>query len=162
MLNKAATMEAHRRTRRDHAAETAQDYVRAIQQVEGQQASCRVVDLARAFGVSHVTVVRIVSRLKRDQLVTSERYGPIALTSSGRQLAAKAQRKHQIVYDFLRAIGVGDETAAIDAEGIEHHVSPQTLECFRLFDSKSMSDLGTADRRRNRSAMRDTNEVTDS
>jgi DtxR family manganese transport transcriptional regulator len=32
---------------------------------------------------------------------------------------------------FLRAIGVSEQVAAIDTEGIEHHVSRQTLDCFR-------------------------------
>ena len=31
---------------------------------------------------------------------------------------------------FLLALGVSPEVAAIDAEGIEHHVSQQTLDCF--------------------------------
>jgi DtxR family manganese transport transcriptional regulator len=121
----------HRRTRSDHANETAEDYVEAIEQEQRTSGKCRIVDLARQFDVSHVTVTKVVARLKREGLVTSERYGPLELTEAGRQLAAKSRRQHQIVYDFLRAIGVGEETAAIDAEGIEHHVSRQTLECFR-------------------------------
>lgn len=121
----------HRRTRSDHANETAEDYVEAIELEQRTNGKCRIVDLARQFDVSHVTVTKVVARLKREGLVTSERYGPLELTEAGRQLAAKSRRQHQIVYDFLRAIGVGEETAAIDAEGIEHHVSRQTLECFR-------------------------------
>jgi DtxR family manganese transport transcriptional regulator len=121
----------HRRTRSDHAAETAEDYAEAIEQIHREHGKCRIVDLARQFDVSHVTVTKVVARLKREGLVTSERYGPLELTPEGRQLAAKSRRQHQIVFDFLRAIGVGEETAAIDAEGIEHHVSRQTLECFR-------------------------------
>jgi DtxR family manganese transport transcriptional regulator len=115
----------HRRTRSDHAAETAEDYAEAIEQIHREHGKCRIVDLARQFDVSHVTVTKVVAR------VTSERYGPLELTPEGRQHAAKSRRQHQIVFDFLRAIGVGEETAAIDAEGIEHHVSRQTLECFR-------------------------------
>jgi DtxR family manganese transport transcriptional regulator len=121
----------HRRIRSDHATETAEDYVEAIEQVQREQGKCRIVDLARRFDVSHVTVTKVVGRLKREGLVVSEPYGPLELTEAGRQLAAKSRRQHEIVYDFLRAIGVSDETAAIDAEGIEHHVSRQTLDCLR-------------------------------
>jgi DtxR family manganese transport transcriptional regulator len=121
----------HRRTRSDHAQETAEDYVEAIDQLQSDAGKCRVVDLARRFDVSHVTVTKVVARLKREGLVTSEPYGPLELTATGRQLAAKSRRRHEIVYEFLRAIGVGEQTAAIDTEGIEHHVSRQTLECFR-------------------------------
>lgn len=121
----------HRRTRRDHASETAEDYVEAIEQVHRDQGKCRIVDLARRFDVTHVTVTKVVGRLKREGLVVSEPYGPLQLTDAGRQLAAKSRRQHEIVFDFLRAIGVSDAAAAIDAEGIEHHVSRQTLECLR-------------------------------
>ena len=126
----------HRRTRTDHATETAEDYVEAIEQVQREHGRCRIVDLARQFDVSHVTVTKVVARLKREGLITSERYGPLELTDAGRQLAAKSRRQHQIVFEFLRAIGVSDEIAAIDAEGIEHHVSRQTLECFRKLTEK--------------------------
>lgn len=121
----------HRRTRTDHAQETAEDYVEAIDQLQAESGKCRVIDLARQFDVSHVTVTKVIARLKREGLVTSEPYRPLELTDAGRQLAAKSRRTHEIVYQFLRAIGVSEQTAAIDTEGIEHHVSRQTLECFR-------------------------------
>jgi DtxR family manganese transport transcriptional regulator len=131
MNNPPSFADRHRRTRRDHAAETAEDYVKAIYRMQRAQGRCRVTDLARLFGVSHVTVTKIISRLKREQLVESEPYGPITLTVIGRQLAVKSQRQHGVVFEFLRAIGVRDDIAAVDAEGIEHHVSRQTLACLR-------------------------------
>ena len=69
--------------------------------------------------MSHVTVTKVIARLKREGLVTSEPYGPLELTDAGRQLAAKSRRTHEIVYKFLRAIGVSEKVAAIDTEGIE-------------------------------------------
>jgi DtxR family manganese transport transcriptional regulator len=125
--------DGHRRTRRDHAAETAEDYVEAIGEVLAQNGVCRVVDLARRFDVSHVTVTKIVARLKESGLVTSERYKPLELTDAGRRLAAKSRRRHEVVHRFLLAIGVKESVAAVDSEGIEHHVSPETLEAMRLF-----------------------------
>ena len=122
---------AHKRTRRDHAAETAEDYVEAIAEVEGREGACRVKDLAARFGVSHVTVVRIVKRLEGEGYVVTEPYRPIELTPKGRRLARDCKERHEIVYRFLRAIGVDERVAAIDSEGIEHHVSRQTLERLR-------------------------------
>jgi DtxR family manganese transport transcriptional regulator len=37
------------------------------------------------------------------------------------------------VESFLCALGISPETARIDAEGIEHHVSAETLEAFRVY-----------------------------
>lgn len=120
----------HRRTRAAHATELAEDYVEAIAEVEEEAGSCRAVDLANRFAVSHVTINRTIGRLKRDGYVKTEPYGPITLTAKGRRVAVASKRRHEIVYQFLISIGVSEKTAAIDAEGIEHHVSPETLKKF--------------------------------
>ena len=122
--------EPYRRTRRDHETETAEDYVEAVADIVREQKICRVTDLAKRFDVSHVTVNRIVNRLSGEGLLATEPYQPISLTAKGKRLAARCRKRHQIVYRFLRALGLDEATAAIDAEGIEHHVSPTTLKRF--------------------------------
>lgn len=121
----------HRRTRQDHATETAEDYVEAISDLLTQHGQCRVVDLAQRFDVSHVTVTRIVSRLRKAGLVDTAPHRPIELTSKGRNLAEASRSRHEVVYKFLLSLGIPEKIAAIDSEGIEHHVSPETLERFR-------------------------------
>lgn len=125
------TAAGHRRTRDDHARETAEDYVEAAAELIEQRGACRVTDLAARFGVSHVTVTRIVGRLEREGYVRTEPYRPIELTAKGRRLAQASRERHELVLRFLRALGVSERVAAIDAEGIEHHVSRETLEAFR-------------------------------
>jgi DtxR family manganese transport transcriptional regulator len=126
----------HRRTRRDHETETAEDYVEAIAEAAAQTGKCRVTDLAAKFGVSHVTVIRTIARLQEEGLVTTAPYQPIQLTTAGTNLAQRSRRRHEIVYQFLLAIGVDRATAALDAEGIEHHVSPATLKKFKELTEK--------------------------
>ena len=128
--------EPHRRTRSDHKTETAEDYVEAVAEILKEQQTCRVIDLARRFAVSHVTVNRIVDRLQKEGLLSTNPYQPIELTAQGKRLAATSRERHEIVFQFLLAIGIDAETAAIDAEGIEHHVSPKTLSCFKQFAEK--------------------------
>ncbi len=123
--------QAFRRTRTDHSSETAEDYVEAIAKIEADKGLCRAADLARLFGVSHVTVGKTLSRLSGEGYVETTPYAPVNLTNKGRRLANQARKRHAVVVDFLQAIGVSEETAHIDAEGIEHHVSPETLKCFR-------------------------------
>ena len=123
----------HKRTRDDHATELAEDYVEAIAELIEVKGSCRVTDLAEHFDVSHVTVNRAVARFQRDGLVASEPYGPIELTQQGARLAESSRQRHEVVYSFLLALGVSEETAAIDSEGIEHHVSPETLKRMQQF-----------------------------
>lgn len=121
----------HQRTRDDHASETAEDYVEAIAEIVERLGQCRVKDLADRFGVSHVTVVRTVSRLAEGGLVTTEPYKPIELTPKGTRLARACRERHEVVYRFLLAIGVPEKVAAVDSEGLEHHVSKATLARFK-------------------------------
>jgi DtxR family manganese transport transcriptional regulator len=86
--------------------------------------------MARRLGVSHVTVTRTLARLQKGGWIRTEPYRAVFLTDSGRKLAADARRRHQVVLDFLIAAGVSRESATLDAEGIEHHVSPETLAAF--------------------------------
>ncbi len=95
-----------------------------------------MVDIARLLGVSHVTVVRTIARLQRDGLVTAKPYRAIFLTDRGKALAAHSHRRHSVVLRFLESIGVGDRQARIDAEGIEHHVSDETLRALERLLAK--------------------------
>lgn len=123
----------HARIRNDHATERAEDYVEAVASICEQKGRCRVADLAREFDVSHVTVTRTISRLQRDGYVVTEPYRPIQLTAKGRRLAKKSRERHEIVHHFLLAIGVSEEIARQDSEGIEHHVSNETLKVMKQF-----------------------------
>ncbi|MCA9286747.1 MAG: manganese-binding transcriptional regulator MntR [Phycisphaerales bacterium] len=128
-----AEADRHARVRAAHASETAEDYVEAIARVIADRGACRVVDLVRRFGVSHVTVSRTVGRLVRDGLARTAPHAPIVLTPRGRRLALTAAARHELVVRFLVALGLDARTAEIDAEGIEHHVSPKTLRLFARF-----------------------------
>lgn len=120
-------------TREQHATETAQDYLEAICDQIQQTGEARVVDLASRLGISHATVIQTVRRLQRDGYVTSEPYRSIFLTDEGRAIAEAARHRHIVTVAMLRKIGVSEETAEIDAEGMEHHVSDETLRAFEKF-----------------------------
>ena len=121
------------RIRSDHRREIAEDYVELIADLIDATGEARAVDLASRLGVTNATVNNTVTKLQRDGLVRSEPYRSIFLTDAGRDLAEHCRRRHRIVYGFLRAIGVSEEAARADAEGIEHHVSGDTLAAFDRF-----------------------------
>jgi DtxR family manganese transport transcriptional regulator len=126
----ARQAEIFRRSRRDRAAEIAQDYVEAIADLSVLLGEARVVDLARRLGVTHVTVNRTLARLQQAGYVTTKPYRAIFLTEAGRKLAEECKRRHETVVAFLRSLGISERAAEMDAEGIEHHVSPETLAAF--------------------------------
>jgi DtxR family transcriptional regulator, manganese transport regulator len=129
--------ENFRRSRRDRAAETAQDYVEAIADLTAAVGEARVVDLARRLGVTHVTVNRTLARLKKNGFVNTRPYRAIFLTEAGHTLAKECKRRHETVVAFLRSLGISEKAAELDAEGIEHHVSPETLAVFERRLQKS-------------------------
>lgn len=126
-------------TRREHAHETAEDYVEAIADLITETGEARVVDLAKRLGVTHVTVNRTIARLQKAGYVTSQPYRSIFLTDEGRELAAACKSRHETVVAFLRSLDISERVAESDAEGIEHHVSPETLAAFETHLKRSRS-----------------------
>jgi DtxR family manganese transport transcriptional regulator len=125
--------ERFRRVRDAHLTEVAEDYVELIADLIEQTGEARVVDLADRLGVTKSTVNNTVQRLQRDGLLSSKPYRSIFLTEKGQALAAASRERHGLVREFLIALGVPPETADADAEGIEHHVSSETLDAFRKY-----------------------------
>ena len=118
------------RIRRAHQSEVAEDYVEMISDLIAETGEARTVDLAARFGVTSPTVNAIVRRLQREELVETRPYRSIFLTEAGKALAEASRARHRIVRDFLVTIGVPDSIAEEDAEGVEHHVSEETLAVF--------------------------------
>ena len=116
--------------------ETAEDYTEMIADLIRESGEARAVDLAKHFGVTGPTVNSIIRRLVREDLVISKPYRSIFLTEKGQILADYCKKRHEIVYNFLIKIGVNSETAKNDAEGLEHHVSAETLNVFEKYNKK--------------------------
>lgn len=118
------------RIRRDHSQEIAEDYVELIADLIETNGEARLVDLADLLGVSRPTVNNTIARLQKEGYVDSKPYRAIFLTDKGRAVAEQCRQRHHIVLDFLQTIGVPPEVAEADAEGLEHHVSEQTLDAL--------------------------------
>ncbi|MBX3118126.1 MAG: manganese-binding transcriptional regulator MntR [Fimbriimonadaceae bacterium] len=127
------TQNRYQRTREDHSTEIAEDYCELIDSLIQETGEARAVDLADRLGISHVTVSKSIQRLKREGLVVSEPYRSIFLTDKGKALADSSRERHKLVLAFLTALGVPADVAEADTEGIEHHVSAETLAAMRAF-----------------------------
>jgi len=128
--NSAAKFE---RIRKAHQNEVAEDYVEMIADLIAVNGEARAVDLAARFGVTAPTVNATIGRLQKDGLVSARPYRSIFLTEAGEELARICKERHNLVRRFLMAIGVPPDIADQDAEGVEHHVSPETLKQFEMF-----------------------------
>jgi DtxR family transcriptional regulator, manganese transport regulator len=121
------------KTRSAQSTALFEDYVELIADLLASIGEARPTDIARRLGVSHVTAIKTISRLKREGLATGRPYRGVFLTEDGRKLAARVRARHRLVVDVLLALGVPAETAEADAEGIEHYVSEITLKAFAQF-----------------------------
>ncbi|WP_044044540.1 manganese-binding transcriptional regulator MntR [Octadecabacter antarcticus] len=121
------------RVRDAHRREIVEDYVEMISELGRTQGDVRTGHLAERFGVSNATVSNHVQRLVSEGMILELPYQPLVLTDAGRNLAETSRRRHVLVRDFLISLGVDAETAEADAEGIEHHVSEQSLAAFAKF-----------------------------
>ena len=126
-----ASAERYEKVRREHRNETAEDYVELISELIDELGEARVVDIAARLGVSQPTVNKVLTRLRREGLVQGRPYRGVFLTDEGATLAESTRARHRTVVDFLKLLGVDREVAEADAEGIEHHVSEETLRAFR-------------------------------
>lgn len=131
--------EGFRRTRAAQRTALVEDYVELIADLIEDGGEARQVDIAARLGVSQPTVAKMLRRLSAEGLIVQKPYRGIFLSETGARVAHDSRGRHQVVESFLRALGVGADTARIDAEGIEHHVSAETLAAFQRYLLRSRS-----------------------
>ncbi len=131
----AAATQAQRfeKARSAQAMAVLEDYVELIDDLLASGGEARPTDIARRLGVTHATAIKTISRLKREGLATSRLYRGVFLTEEGHGLADRVRARHRLVVELLRAVGVPEQCAELDAEGIEHHVSDVALAAFARF-----------------------------
>ena len=127
LVNVEEHVEGFRQVREAHRRELIDDYVELISDLIREVGEARQVDMAARLGVSQPTVAKMLKRLASVGLI---------LTAEGEKLAQESRERHQIVENFLLVLGVSPEIARRDAEGMEHHVSEETLLKFREFTLK--------------------------
>jgi DtxR family manganese transport transcriptional regulator len=121
------------KARSAQAAAVLEDYVELIDDLLASGGEARPTDIAHRLGVTHATAIKTIARLKREGLATSKLYRGVFLTPEGHGLADRVRSRHRLVVDILRAVGVPEQCAELDAEGIEHHVSDVALAAFARF-----------------------------
>lgn len=137
LVNVEEHVEGFRQVREAHRRELIDDYVELISDLIREVGEARQVDMAARLGVSQPTVAKMLKRLATMGLIEMIlAWRGVFLTAEGEKLAQESRERHQIVENFLLVLGVSPEIARRDAEGMEHHVSEETLDAFRLFTQK--------------------------
>ena len=104
-----------------------EDYLERILELINSKGYARVVDIASALKISQASVTNMVQRLDAEGLLKYEKYRGLVLTAAGERLARKITRRHRLLTDFLKLLGLDEQVIYHDVEGMEHHISPPTL-----------------------------------
>lgn len=104
-----------------------EDYLERIYELIEEKGYARVSDIATALELSRPSVSAMVQRLGKLGFLTYEKYRGLSLTTKGEEVARRIQRRHVILTEFLTLLDLDRNIIAKDVEGIEHHVSSETL-----------------------------------
>jgi len=104
-----------------------EDYLERILQLMNSKGYARVVDIAASLKISQASVTNMVQRLDADGLLKYEKYRGLVLTPAGKTVARNITRRHELLRDVLKLLGLDEQVISRDVEGMEHHISPSTL-----------------------------------
>jgi Mn-dependent DtxR family transcriptional regulator len=110
-----------------HTSSAVEDYLERILELINMKGYARVVDIAQRLQISKASVTNMVQRLDAEGLLKYEKFRGLVLTTAGEALALNITRRHQLLTDFFKLLGLDEEVIYHDVEGMEHHISPATL-----------------------------------
>ena len=113
--------------------ESAEMYLETIYVLSQSSENVRSIDVAEHMGYSKPSVSRAVGLLKQGGLLIMKEDGTLSLTEEGIKTAKKIFERHTVLTNFLRKIGVSEETASNDACKIEHVISDETLDMIKKY-----------------------------
>ncbi len=109
-------------------SQSAEDYLERIHELIEEKGYARVVDIASSLKVKQASVTSMVQKLGESGYLNYEKYRGLILTPKGREVARKIHGRHETLSRFFSLFGLDPETQKQDIEGIEHYLSPATVE----------------------------------
>ena len=109
-------------------SQSAEDYLERIHEVIEEKGYARVVDIASSLKVKQASVTSMVQKLAEAGYLKYEKYRGLLLTDKGRKVARKIRNRHETLSRFFSLFGLDAESQRQDIEGIEHHLSPDTVQ----------------------------------
>ncbi|CAM3587248.1 transcriptional regulator MntR [Marinicrinis lubricantis] len=112
------------------ATPSMEDYLERIYQLIDEKGYARVSDIAEGLEVHPSSVTKMIQKLDKDNYLIYEKYRGLILTAKGKKIGKRLLDRHQLLEDFLGLIGVNEEEIYRDVEGIEHHLSWESITCI--------------------------------
>lgn len=105
-----------------------EDYIELIYKLIESKGYARVSDIAEALEVHPSSVTKMVQKLDKDEYLNYEKYRGFILTAKGKKIGERLVFRHELLEQFLEIIGVEKENIYRDVEGIEHHLSWNSID----------------------------------
>ena len=119
--------------KKDHRTDRMEDYLEVIYELVQRKGYATTVDISSYLNVSSPSVTKMMQKLDETGYLKYEKYRGIRLTNEGIRIARNIRNRHGLLAEFFKIIGVDEETANNDAEGIEHHLHPETMKKLEEF-----------------------------
>ncbi|KKO52098.1 transcriptional regulator MntR [Paenibacillus sp. DMB20] len=124
-----------------------EDYLERIYKLIDEKGYARVSDIAEGLEVHPSSVTKMIQKLDKDEYLIYEKYRGLVLTTKGKKMGKRLMARHQLLEEFLGMIGVQEENIYKDVEGIEHHLSWDSITCIETLveffkrDDKRLKEL---------------------
>lgn len=105
-----------------------EDYIELIYNLIKAKGYARVSDIAEKLEVHPSSVTKMVQKLDKDEYLDYEKYRGFVLTPKGNKIGERLVFRHELLEEFLEIIGVSKELIYEDVEGIEHHLSWDSID----------------------------------
>ncbi|WP_027964224.1 transcriptional regulator MntR [Halalkalibacillus halophilus] len=109
-----------------------EDYIEQIYILMDQKGYARSSDIAERLKVHPSSVTKMVKKLDEENFLHYEKYRGIILTEKGEKIGKRLVYRHELLEQFLAIIGTEEESIYEEVEGIEHHLSWDSI--FRIGD----------------------------
>jgi len=110
-----------------------EDYLEAIWNLQDKKGYVKAKDIADKLEVTRPSVSEMIKKLSENEYIVYEKYGGIVFTAKGKKLAQEIKKRHTLLVEFLKIVGVDEENAQRDACKLEHDISPETITCLLEF-----------------------------
>jgi Mn-dependent transcriptional regulator len=107
-----------------------EDYLERIYRLIDEKGYARVSDIAEGLEVHPSSVTKMIQKLDKDNYLIYEKYRGLVLTTKGKKVGKRLVDRHHLLEMFLKTIGVQEENIYRDVEGIEHHLSWDSITCI--------------------------------
>ncbi len=107
-----------------------EDYLECIYKLMEQKGYARASDIAEDLQVHPSSVTKMIQKLDKDKYLIYEKYRGLVLTANGKKIGKRLLMRHQLLEQLLKMIGVREENIYKDVEGIEHHLSWDSITCM--------------------------------